>query len=116
MFYLLRVLFDLIGEAQREEIERDRERVARLPNWEPRTREEEDEADEDEDSLDEAETYEKSRQWEKALAIYRELARYSPVPEVVVKAKMGIKRCAALARTGSSPPERSGDFRDYDNR
>ena len=92
MFFLIRLLFNLIGEAQRKQIQCEREREARLPDWEPETREEAEEADEDEESLARAETFEKSRQWKKALAIYRELAKYSPVPEIVVKAKMGIKR------------------------
>jgi hypothetical protein len=94
MFFLLlaRLLASLLGEAQRTQMQSDRARGARLPGWRPRSREEEDEADDDEDSLDEAEAYEKSRQWKKALAIYRELAKYSPVPEIVVKAKIGIKR------------------------
>jgi hypothetical protein len=91
-FLLIRLLLNLAGEAERTQIERSRARGARLPGWRPRTREEADEADEDEDSLDEAETYERSRQWTKALGIYRELARCSPVPDIVVKAKMGIKR------------------------
>jgi hypothetical protein len=96
MFFLsiraITALFNLAGEAQRAQIESDRERGSRLPGWRPRTREEADEADEDEEALAKAETYEKSRQWTKALAIYRELARCSPVPEIVVEAKMGIKR------------------------
>jgi hypothetical protein len=91
-FLLIRLLLNLAGEAQRTQIQYGRERGARLPGWTPRTREEAEQADDDEESLDEAETYEKSRQWTKALAIYRELARYSPVPDIVVKAKMGIKR------------------------
>ena len=87
-----RLLCELLGGAQRTQIQRDRARDARLPGWRPRTREEADQADDDEDALDEAERYEKARQWKKALAIYRELARYCPVPEIVVKAKLGIKR------------------------
>ena len=92
MFFLLRLLLGLLGEAQRREIQYDRERGARLPDWRPRTRAEADEADEDEGALAEAERHEKSRRWQKALAIYRELEDCSPVPGIVVKAKMGIKR------------------------
>ncbi len=92
MFYLVRLLGSLFGEAQHKLIQRDRERHARLPDWKPRTREEAEEAHEDEEALEEAETYERARQWKKALAIYRELAKCSPVPALVVKAKMGIKR------------------------
>ena len=92
MFFLIRLLLRLLGEAHRMEIEHERVRGARLPSWRPRTRAEADEADEDEDSLEEAETYEKSRQWKKALAVYRELARCCPAPDIVVKARMGIKR------------------------
>jgi hypothetical protein len=91
-YFLLRLLFRMTDEAQGEQIRSDRERNARLPNWRPRTRAEAEEADEDEDSLEEAERYEKSGQWKKALAIYRELEKGSPVPEIVVKAKMGVKR------------------------
>jgi hypothetical protein len=92
MFFLLRLLFGLAGEAQRAQIEGDRRRGARLPDWKTRTREEAEEAGEDKEALAEAEGYEKSRHWKKALAIYRELAKCSPVPGIVVKAKMGIKR------------------------
>jgi hypothetical protein len=92
LFLLIRLLFSMFGEVQRTQIQSDRARDARLPGWRPRTREEADQADDDEDALDEAETYERSRQWKKALAIYRELARYSQVPEIVVEAKLGIKR------------------------
>jgi hypothetical protein len=93
LFYLLlRMIFRMTEEAQGAQIQSDRVRNARLPQWRPRTRAEAKEADEDEDSLEEAERYEKSGQWKKALAIYRDLEKGSPVPEIVVKAKMGIKR------------------------
>jgi hypothetical protein len=91
-FRLISSLFRLAEEAQREQIEYERARGARLPGWRPRTEEEADEADEDDEWLEKAEAYEKSRQWTKALKVYRELAKCSPVPDIVVKAKMGIKR------------------------
>src|SRR5689334_17387786 len=92
MGLLRKLLLGLTGEAHRRIIESDRQRGSRLPRWTPRTREEAEEAEEDEASLARAEKYEKSRQWQKALAIYRELARCSPVPDIAVKAKLGIKR------------------------
>jgi hypothetical protein len=91
-YFLLRLIFRMTEDAQGAQIQRDRERNSRLPNWRPRTRAEAREADEDEDSLEKAEKYEKSGQWKKALAIYRDLEKGSPVPEIVVKAKMGVKR------------------------
>jgi len=93
LFYLLiRMIFRMTEESQAAKSQSDRERNARLPNWRPRTRAEAREADEDEESLEKAERYEKSGQWKKALAIYRDLEKGSPVPEIVVKAKMGVKR------------------------
>jgi hypothetical protein len=93
MFFLFYRLFsNLFGEIQHRQIQADRERDARVTTWRPGTHAEAEEAEEDQDSLDEAEDYEKARQWKKALAIYRELAKCSPVPKIVVKAKMGIKR------------------------
>lgn len=91
-FWLFRALFDAAGDAHKMQIDGERARDARLPNWRPRTQAEADQANEDDDSLAEAEEYEQSREWKKALAIYRELAKYSPVPDIVVKAKISIKR------------------------
>jgi hypothetical protein len=102
LIVLFRTLFDVVGDAQKTQIQRDRERDARLPDWRPRTRRQAEEADEDEESLDKAEDYEKSRQWKKALATYRELAKCSPVPDIVVKARMGIKRVKRAQAQGAA--------------
>jgi hypothetical protein len=92
MFYWARFLSNLLGEVQRRELQRERERDARPFDWRPRSREEANQAAADEEALEEAEKYEKSRQWNKALAIYRDLAADCPDPDIVVKAKMRIKR------------------------
>jgi hypothetical protein len=93
MFALMRLimlLVNMIGEHQSSQYER--ERRTRLSDWEPETWQEAKEARQDEKRLARAERYEESGQRKKALAIYRELARHSPVSEIVVKAKMGVKR------------------------
>ncbi len=91
-FFLIRWLSEMLGEARREEIQRERERDASPINWRPRTRAEAKQAEEDDEWLDKAEAYERARELKKALRIYRDLAKYSPAPDIVIKAKMGIKR------------------------